>query len=300
MLAKGITSISLCPDLGNTPAIVNRKTGAMFINQKKWKNIPFNERMFIILHELGHIVKNTKNEFEADQFAFQEYAKLGLSLKDSVDAMAKVLSYANPQHYDRTVVQLNRALDYDHKVNHQPLKQVPMFKSDEINPGNTHEAFLDGFYGGIHESFLGFGKKPGIIRTLIDNRQENKENRIEGRQNKRSIIAEARADKIRSKGNAAEILAEQGINQNDFGNTIASGIGDLGAGVAAALGGGSGKMGGLMDGILGSLGDGSGADGAKAPEEQKNSKTTWIIVSVIVVVIIAGAVIYFTGKKGKK
>ena len=299
MLAKGITSISLCPDLGNTPAIVNRKTGAMFINQKVWKKIPFNERMFIILHELGHIVLNTKNEFAADQFAFEQYANLGLSLKDSVDAMAQVLSYANPQHYDRTVVQLNRALAYDHKVNNQPKKTFPMFTTQEINSANSHDAFLEGFYGGNHESFLGFGKKPGIVRTLITNRQENKQTKLEGKNYKKQTLADARADKIRSKGTAAEILAEQGLNQNDFGNTIASGIGDLGAGVAAALGGGAGKQGSMMEGLLGSLGGGSGAGGAKTPEEEKSNKSTWIIVGVVVVVIIAGAVIYFKGK-GKK
>lgn len=296
MYAKGITSISLCPDLGKTPAIVNRKTGAMFINQKVWKNIPFNERMFIILHEMGHIVLNTTNEFAADDFAFKQYAKMGLSLKDSVDAMAQVLSYANPEHYNRTVVQLQRALDYDHKVNNQPQKEIPMFKTSELNPVNTHEAMLSGFYGGIHESFLGIGKKGGLLSTIAENRHEKKMAKIEGRNEKRTIRAEGKADKRRGKGEAAVLLAEQGIDQKDFGNSISEGLGALGKGASDIFGGG-----GIGDAIGGLFGGGKGNTAAPSTEkEEKSNKTTWIIISVVVVVIIASVALYFSGKKGKK
>jgi hypothetical protein len=294
MFAKGITSISLCPDLGKTPAIVNRKTGAMFINKKVWSKIPFNERMFIILHELGHIVKNTKNEFEADQYAFEQYAKLGLSLKDSVDAMAQVLSYSNPQHYDRTVLQLKRALEYDHKVNNQPKIEIPMFKINELNPNNTHDAFANGFYGGIHESFLGIGKKGGVISTIVENRNDRKLAKIEGKNEKKIIKAQGNADKKRGKANAAQILAEQGIDQDTLGNSIADSLGNLGAGAASVFGGGGGGIGNALSGLFGSK-NADEASAAKTPEEKSN-KTTWIIITVIAVVVIAGTLIYFKSK----
>lgn len=114
----GITKIVRVDDLGNTPARVNRKTGVMYISLKHMKAMPENHRLFVMLHEMGHVVCQTENEMEADAWAFKEYAKRGHSLTDSVHALTRVLDDRDPEHNWRMYLQLQRAKEYDYKVNH--------------------------------------------------------------------------------------------------------------------------------------------------------------------------------------
>lgn len=115
--ARGITAIITVPDLGGTPAKVNRRTGVMYLSAKDMKGLPVNYRFFIMLHEMAHVVLQTTNEEEADAWAFQEYAKRGHSLTDGVKALTRVLNDKNPEHAWRMYQQLERAKKYDYEVN---------------------------------------------------------------------------------------------------------------------------------------------------------------------------------------
>lgn len=115
--AKGITAIYYMPDLGETPASVNRKTGEILINQRMWNAMPFEHRVFVLLHEWAHIKCQTSNEFRADEVAFKEYIKHGFSLKASVKALFSLLNFSNPEHLPRLHAQYKRACLHDLLVN---------------------------------------------------------------------------------------------------------------------------------------------------------------------------------------
>jgi len=112
--AKGITKIVKVPDLGITPARVNRRTGVMYLSVRHMKAMPKEHRLFIMLHEKAHVELQTVNEVAADEQAFKEYADLGYSLNAAVKALTRVLNDKNPEHAWRMYVQLQRAKDYDY------------------------------------------------------------------------------------------------------------------------------------------------------------------------------------------
>lgn len=117
MRAAGITQIIKVPNLGNTPARVNRRTGVMEISVKHFKEMPMEHRLFVMLHEKAHVELQTTDENLADAQAFKEYADLGYSLRESVKALTRVLNQNNPDHYWRMYQQLKRAEQYDIKNN---------------------------------------------------------------------------------------------------------------------------------------------------------------------------------------
>ena len=115
--ARGITKITVVPDLGDTPAKVNRRTGEMFLSRKHCSRLPKEQVLFIMLHEKAHAELQTTNEYEADAHAFKEYAALGYSLKASVKALTQVLNDKNLEHNYRMYYQLQRAKKYDAENN---------------------------------------------------------------------------------------------------------------------------------------------------------------------------------------
>ncbi|ADY51448.1 hypothetical protein Pedsa_0876 [Pseudopedobacter saltans DSM 12145] len=115
--AKGITKIIRVPDLGATPARVNRRTGVMEISLKHMKAMPVAHRLFVMLHEQAHVELQTTDEVKADAYAFKKYADMGYSLKESVKALTKVLNENNPEHNWRMYLSLKRAEKYDLEYN---------------------------------------------------------------------------------------------------------------------------------------------------------------------------------------
>ncbi|MFD1632029.1 hypothetical protein [Pseudopedobacter beijingensis] len=115
--AKGITKIIKVPDLGMTPARVNRRTGVMEISVRHMRNMPVAHRLFVMLHEQAHVELQTTDEVKADAYAFKKYADMGYSLKESVKALTKVLNDKNPEHNWRMYLSLKRAEQYDLEFN---------------------------------------------------------------------------------------------------------------------------------------------------------------------------------------
>lgn len=98
--------------LGKTPATVNRKTGVLYLNSDIVPMLNEDQLFFVMLHEMAHVVLQTKDESEADNWAFKQYQKTGRSLKDSVLVLAKMFRYDNhitDEEYKRMTLQLKRA-----------------------------------------------------------------------------------------------------------------------------------------------------------------------------------------------
>lgn len=117
MPCREITQIIRVPDLGASPAMVNRETGVMYISMKHMAALPPEHRLFVMLHEMGHVVLQTTDEYEADAWAFKKYAEMGYSLTASVKALTRILNDSNPEHAWRMYLQLERAKEYDYRVN---------------------------------------------------------------------------------------------------------------------------------------------------------------------------------------
>jgi len=128
----------MVPTLGKTPARVNRRTGVLYISKEKWEQMPENVRLFVLLHEAGHVDQQTTNEILADNYAFQAYAQSGRPLSESITALTRLLHFTNQSHYDRVNAQMRRAFAFDAHVNGNPRANV-----DEL-PMITPEANFSG------------------------------------------------------------------------------------------------------------------------------------------------------------
>lgn len=115
--ATEITKITRVADLGETAARCNRRTGELFLNMRVLRGMPKEFIVLVILHEEGHIVLPTKDEHEADAYAFKRYAELGYSLKQAVHAMTGLLNAGQPEHFLRMWETLQRAKKFDREVN---------------------------------------------------------------------------------------------------------------------------------------------------------------------------------------
>jgi hypothetical protein len=283
-MQTAVTKITMVADLGTTPATINRVTGEMFLNERIWKTLNKDQRLFILLHEAAHVTLNTTDELEADQWAFEQYAKLGGSLKESVKSLTRVLNYQNPEHYERTQAQLERALKFDSKFNNNPKAK----SMDNSFVKTNNSSFGCGKYPAFGtESF--FGKIGQGLKQGMQNRQERKEERFERRQDRKDL-------KAMSKAEARGTLADQGID-NSFGTQAAGVLGkvaDGAAGIGNLLSGGG--LGGLLGG-----GTGAASDAATNPDGSKKEQSkTGIIIAVVAVVVVVAVVIFFVAKKGKK
>jgi hypothetical protein len=113
--ADGITDIIEVDGLGVSPAMVNRRTGVVYVNPDFRNQLSADQWFFILLHEYGHLYLKTTNEAQVDDWAFREYVKRGYKLSESVYALTKVLSFSTGEHYERAEAQLRRAQEYDRK-----------------------------------------------------------------------------------------------------------------------------------------------------------------------------------------
>lgn len=109
-----LSSISFVDYLrGDNPATVNRRTGEMYISAKIWRTMTPDQRLFMLLHEQGHVVLQTTNEFKADRYAFEQYIRTGRSLKQLVSALTHFLDSTNPEHIQRAQALLTMAINHD-------------------------------------------------------------------------------------------------------------------------------------------------------------------------------------------
>lgn len=108
-----VTTIEFVPVLEGTPASVSPNTGTMFISLAWWNMAPFEERLFVLLHECGHLETGSQSEFDADRWALATYAHEGHSLRGAVRALNKILPYVNNEQYQRGTALMQQALQFD-------------------------------------------------------------------------------------------------------------------------------------------------------------------------------------------
>lgn len=63
----------------NQPEIakINRVTGDIFVSSNIWHQLPEDEKEFVLLHERGHLEKQTPDEYAANAYAIENFAPAG-------------------------------------------------------------------------------------------------------------------------------------------------------------------------------------------------------------------------------
>ena len=235
-LPPGISSVTGSDELGSSAAMCYRDTGEVFTNNAIFQKLPKDYQEFIIGHEAGHIVNNTNNEFLADDYAFDWCIKRGISLKNTVLAMTRVLNFPenNPvlkkEQEARVKRQLQRALNYDYRVNN----------NQKAKPQTTY-IMKNTVVDAMANSFLGIGKKAQAKKAVkTELKQEKKAAKVENKIAKKAVKVEKKQAKVNVKNakatakvtnaNAKQTLASQGVKSG-----VADSIGKLAAGLGAGL-----------------------------------------------------------------
>lgn len=118
--ASGVKQIVRVPSgvlPGGSPASVSRAKGIIYVDEGIAKRLSKDQIFFVLLHEMGHLVLQSQNEKEVDDWAFAQYAKRGYKLSHAIYALTRLLNYHNPEHMERTLLQIQRTKKYDREVN---------------------------------------------------------------------------------------------------------------------------------------------------------------------------------------
>lgn len=195
-----------------TPARCNRRTGEIWINESVWRDIEPQHRLFILLHELGHIELNTSNEIAVDNFAYNHYIQMGYPLTESVKALSRVLT-GKPGHTKRLQKQINRAKKTDN-IN---MCKTKLGGCNCTNCSGTQSKNLFA----EPQPWYDVDDFDGCDPTKLKPRQYRKCVRTTGKAMAKTTRAEGAKALKEGKGKAAEIkaeakriLSEQGIVDN--------------------------------------------------------------------------------------
>jgi len=122
--------------LDGTPAKVHRPSGLAFFDINEFSKLSEAEQNFILLHEEGHYVLNTKDESEADGHALNRF--VGTTKSSLKTALNTVLSYIdtnNQSATDRAEWLLMRIIEIDYyKYNNKKhFKFIQKMNNEKIN-----------------------------------------------------------------------------------------------------------------------------------------------------------------------
>lgn len=264
--------------LSNTPARCNRRSGNIWINESQIGKFTKPERLVILLHEKGHIVHNTSNEYLADKYALEQFVKLGYPLTTAVNTLCKGLSNSD---FDRSRIKniLSIAKEID-KVNFLP-------KQNEMN---TY-TFADENYTGAENAPENDNFLIGVLAKKLFQGKKAKDAELERKKSKQDAKNEA----IKIKALADLELAQQGIKKTNVGDTftnIAGSYKDL-IGSVAPLAAGFLNPAGAASGALGGLFGGGGNNQFGPPPPPRNNNIIFIVLGAVVLI----AAVFLIAKK---
>lgn len=117
-------SIKVDYGIGDTPAAVSREDSTIYINPPLYNKLTPFQRKFVLFHELGHYTLNSKNEIDADTFAFKRLAGTQYrSLKQCIAAIADTLEDGNQTKEERYNNIVYQALLWDYQHGNKAVKE---------------------------------------------------------------------------------------------------------------------------------------------------------------------------------
>jgi hypothetical protein len=129
-------------DLGDILARVNKDTGEVQLNKNIFDSLPAGFKNFVLLHEQGHYVLQTSDEFEANRYAISHFLPL----------------HTETDEFGRRIVIMTQALT--------PGADGP-FRKDPVYSNFDPISAIAGAIGGITQTLpsLGIGTKARINET---------------------------------------------------------------------------------------------------------------------------------------
>lgn len=195
-IPKGITKVITAPTFDGAIANCNRDTGLVVV-LPEFYNLPEAHQFFILAHEAGHIVKKSNDEDVADSYAFEQYAKAGYPLSESIMALTHNLSFNSQDHTRRAETQLHRALVYDYKTNNnQKAKQMLGTNFNSLEGGYPISSWE--FGAGLAANLF-----PGINQRTTDRQDSKNEERV--------VLANAELEKAQAGKAAANAAGENAL-----------------------------------------------------------------------------------------
>lgn len=207
------------PDLGTTPARVNRFTGEIQISMRHMRNIPEFRRKFIEQHEKGHFLLDTRSEFEADDYAFRKLAGTQpQSLKECVKSISRVLSFRNPEHMQRLTEIIKKALEFDYKYNGNERAKdaldhlTQLTKNQKLNTFNMNSShdndYFEPKFGGsdnefddLYDNAAGRAKRQAKKTARVAKRQQKKQTRATAKATRKNVRQQRKQVRITRKQN---------------------------------------------------------------------------------------------------
>lgn len=242
----------------DSPAKVNRRTGHLFINLSRWRDIAPQHRVFILLHESAHCELDTSDEVAVDELAFKNFIAMGYPLTESLFALTRVLKGSSSQSQERMWAQYLRAKRLDDMVN-KNLSDYEFFDELVTNPrfeiiGITNS--FDGSYIDVdYYDYPDIATELGKVPTYSKKQQRKMKKSIRmykkmGRARKKYSKADkvkAVANDIQAGADTRMVYAEKGMYVPTRAESISRGVGESIKGIASAIGGVMGGGGGTME-----------------------------------------------------
>lgn len=289
-----------------TPARVHRPTGTVYLTPLFYEKYTPIQQRFIILHELGHYVGQTRDESEADRFAadimlnLDGYKATFRALNDSLHGggandIRRINLFNYLKQRDMEGLDANAVINGGRELQNVSFESFEdqngcVFTNDYIGLSPEIEDleiadylnYCD-FYG-VNYSDMGAKEFRAAKREAKIAKQKAKTDAIQARSDAKRTRADAKMQKAQAKME----LAKKGISG---GAKIGEAFGKIGESVA-----------GIFGKKLGGGGDDPDeyADGAVPSEGGGKSKLPLIIGGVVVAVIVAVIIIVVVKKKKGK
>lgn len=100
--------------MDDTPAAIDRQSGILYINPKRYFQLTPFQRKFVKFHEYGHYNLNTDSELLADEYAFKQLAGTEFrSLKQCIECLEQILDEDKIGHKVRVDQMYRLAQEWD-------------------------------------------------------------------------------------------------------------------------------------------------------------------------------------------
>lgn len=127
----------------DTPMAADRQTATIYINPNLYSKLSPFEKKFWTYHEKGHIILNTSDEIQADNYAFDKMAGTQFrSLKQMIEAAENLLDSNCAYHQERIDNLYRRALEWD--AMHPVVNKATTKQINAINTGYANLATILG------------------------------------------------------------------------------------------------------------------------------------------------------------
>lgn len=147
--------------IGDTPAMADRLEQKILINNDVWDKLNPEQRAAVLLHEFGHLIKDTPEEKLADSFAYQK--QQGSAARFFAAFSSLLDPDQNPDHLDRLN---NLGLIAANDIHQQTGRDLP--KRIIRKSSRKHQMNYKSVFHQDPDPFLGIGNRKKKIQQALE------------------------------------------------------------------------------------------------------------------------------------